>query len=235
MVFQPIVDLLTDKVMAVEALARFDITPYRPPNVWFDEAHQCGLGIELELLAVARALAQLQMLPDSVAMTVNASPRALVDSRFRDAVRDVPAGRVIVELTEHSMVDDYPRLIATSHALRRGGLRLAIDDTGSGYSSLSHILRLAPDVIKLDRDLVSGIDMDPVRRALAASLVAFARDTGAQIVAEGIETADELHVIGRLGVRYGQGYHLGHPAPIEVLVNDHQLPPAADSPLQRTS
>ena len=101
-------------------------------------------------------------------------------------------------------------------------MRIAVDDAGSGYSSLAHILKLAPDFIKLDRELVSGIDLDPVRRALAASLVTFAADTGAEIVAEGVETEDELEVLRRLGVRYAQGYHLGRPAPLHALANrDH--------------
>jgi EAL domain-containing protein (putative c-di-GMP-specific phosphodiesterase class I) len=138
--------------------------------------------------------------------------------RFPDALLDAPARRVILELTEHTLVDDYPRLIASLRGLRRNGIRIAIDDTGSGYSSLAHILKLAPDFIKLDRELVSGIDVDPVRRALASTLVTFAAETGAQIIAEGVETEDELDVLRRLGVRFGQGYHLGHPSTLDVLV-----------------
>lgn len=125
--------------------------------------------------------------------------------------------------TEHTLVDDYPDLLAALHAVRQRGTRLAIDDTGSGYSSLSHILKLAPDFIKLDRDLVSGIDVDPVRRALAASVVTFAADTGAQIIAEGVETEDELEVLRRIGVRYAQGYHLGHPAAPDAIENRRRL------------
>jgi EAL domain-containing protein (putative c-di-GMP-specific phosphodiesterase class I) len=135
---------------------------------------------------------------------------------LRDLVCAAPAGRLILELTEHTAIEDYAKLVAALRVLRRAGTRIAIDDTGSGYSSLGHILKLAPDFIKLDRDLVSGIDVDPVRRALAASLVSFAAETGAQIIAEGVETEDELHVLRRLGVRNAQGYHLGRPAPLEA-------------------
>ena len=223
MVFQPIVDLDTDEVMAVEALARFNATPYRPPDVWFGEAHQHGLGVELELLAITRALAQLPLLPKRVAMTINLGPQALMSRQLRDALLDVPADRIIVELTEHAAVVDYPGLVASLRSIRRKGVRIAIDDTGSGYSSLAHILKLAPDFIKLDRDLVSGIDVDPVRRALAGSLVAFAADTGAQIIAEGVETEDELDVVRRLGVRHAQGYRLGHPAALGSPVTQSSL------------
>jgi EAL domain-containing protein (putative c-di-GMP-specific phosphodiesterase class I) len=219
MVFQPIVDLVTNEAIAVEALARFDITPYRPPDVWFTEAHENGVGVELELLAVTLAVARLPMLPDSVALTVNAGPQTAMCPELRDVVLDAPAGRLILELTEHNVIEDYPGLIAALRVLRQAGTRIAIDDTGSGYSSLGHILKLAPDFIKLDRDLVSGIDVDPVRRALAASLVSFAAETGAQIIAEGVETEDELDILRRLGVHHAQGYHFGRPAPLEALAN----------------
>jgi EAL domain-containing protein (putative c-di-GMP-specific phosphodiesterase class I) len=235
MVFQPIVDLVTDEVAAVEALARFDVSPYRAPDVWFHEAHEHGLGVELELLAVTLALAQLPMLPDGVALTINAGPELVMCPRFVNAFLDVPAREVILELTEHTLVDDYPALIAALYELRRRGTRLSIDDTGSGFSSLAHILKLAPDFIKLDRDLVSGIDVDPVRRALATSLVTFAADTGAEIVAEGVETKDELEVLRRLGVRYAQGYHLGHPSALDALANRRRRPPASLRALHQTS
>jgi EAL domain-containing protein (putative c-di-GMP-specific phosphodiesterase class I) len=214
MLFQPVVDPLTDEVAAVEALARFNVSPYRSPDVWFAEAHEAGLGVELELLAIERALAHVPMLPDDVAVTINAGPEAVMSARFLDAFVDVPARRVILELTEHTAIDDYPQLLTPLRALRQRGARIAIDDTGSGYSSLTHILKLAPDFIKLDRELVSGIDLDPVRRALASSLVTFAAETGAHIIAEGVETEDELEVIIGLGIRFAQGYHLARPAPL---------------------
>jgi EAL domain-containing protein (putative c-di-GMP-specific phosphodiesterase class I) len=217
LVFQPIVDVVNDEVVAVEALARFDVTPYRSPDVWFSEAHENGFGVELELLAVTRALAELPMLPESVALSINAGPETVMAPGFHEAIFGVPAHRVIVELTEHNAIDDYPGLVDSLRSLRQKGTRISIDDTGSGYSSLAHILKLAPDLIKLDRDLVSGIDVDPVRRALAAALVSFAAETGAQIVAEGVETEDELMVLRQLGLRYAQGYYLGRPATLETL------------------
>jgi EAL domain-containing protein (putative c-di-GMP-specific phosphodiesterase class I) len=216
MMFQPIYDLETNEIAAVEALARFEATPYRPPNVWFAEAHRNDLGVDLEMLAIARAIAELPMLPNDVDLTINAGPQTVLCPAFRDAVRGV-TDRIILELTEHTAVDDYAQLVAALHALRRSGARISIDDTGAGYSSLTHILKLAPDFIKLDRDLVSSIDVDPVRRALASSLVTFASGTGATIVAEGVEDEAELEVLRAIGVRYAQGYYLGHPAPLEEL------------------
>jgi len=215
-VFQPIIDLSTDRVFGFEALARFDAWPYRTPDLWFQEAHEHHLGIELELLAATRAIAHLPMVPEGACLTVNAGPEMVMSREFVDLLLDAPRRGVVLELTEHARFDDYPGLITSLRELRREGIRLAIDDTGNGYSSLSHILKLAPDFIKLDRDLVSGIDVDPVRRILAASLVMFAGDTGARIIAEGVETREELDVVCDLGVDYAQGYFLGRPAALGV-------------------
>jgi EAL domain-containing protein (putative c-di-GMP-specific phosphodiesterase class I) len=215
-VFQPIVDLDAGLV-AVEALSRFAGDPARTPDRWFAEAHRVGLGVELELLAIERAVALLDDLPDGVDLNINAGPATLVAPELGDLLRGAVARRVVLELTEHTHIEDYPELAAALWALRRTGVRIAVDDAGSGYASLTHILKLAPDFIKLDRELITDIDLDPVRRALAASLVTFADDTGARILAEGIETPGELETVHRLGVRYAQGYHLGRPAPIETL------------------
>jgi EAL domain-containing protein (putative c-di-GMP-specific phosphodiesterase class I) len=132
-----------------------------------------------------------------------------------DEVRELVAAcdsrRVVMELTEQVKVDDYPKLSHALKQMRFMGVRLAIDDTGAGFASLAHILKLAPDLIKLDRELTSGIEHDPVRGALGAALVSFASRTGAEIIAEGIETAAELEVLRDLGIRYGQGYFLCRP------------------------
>ena len=95
-------------------------------------------------------------------------------------------------------------------------MRLAIDDAGAGFASLMHILKLAPDFIKLDRELINGIDIDPVRRALAGSLMRFAEDTGATLIAEGVETATELLALSDLGIRHAQGFYLARPMGIEA-------------------
>ena len=226
-VFQPIVDLITGGTIAVEALARFNVTPLRPPDAWFHDAHRAGLGVELEMLAVGHALAHQPMLPHGIALNINVGPQTIAGQHLRFALLEVPARGVVLELTEHTAFDDYPGLQVALMGLRRGGIELAVDDAGSGYSSLTHILKLAPDFIKLDRELISGIDVDPVRRALVTSLVAFAADTGAEILAEGVETTDELEAVRRLGVRYAQGYYFGRPAPLAALFVERDKPAAA--------
>jgi EAL domain-containing protein (putative c-di-GMP-specific phosphodiesterase class I) len=158
-------------------------------------------------------------LPEDAYISVNLSPETLLWPGLPDALRTapVPLSRMVVELTEHSAVEDYDALDGALRPLREVGLRIAVDDAGAGYASFRHILRLAPDLIKLDRSLISGIDGDPARRALAGAVVAFAREMGGVVVAEGVERSAELAVVLGLGVDAGQGYLLGRPS-IDELV-----------------
>jgi EAL domain-containing protein (putative c-di-GMP-specific phosphodiesterase class I) len=143
---------------------------------------------------------------------VNVSPSVAETPAFLEAVaHNFDPARLVIEITEHAPVDDYRQLAGALRPLRNAGARLAIDDAGAGFASLRHVLRLSPDFIKLDLSLVHHIDADPVRRALATSLITFAGEVGATIVAEGIETRFELETLVALGVRYGQGFHLGRP------------------------
>lgn len=224
MAFQPIIDLSSGRIIAVEALARFNVTPLRPPNMWFADAREGGLGVELEMLAVERALEHLPSLPSGVAISINVGPETLVSAQLSHLLDGVHPHQVVLELTEHTAFDQYPQLSPALRALRRAGVRVAVDDAGSGRSRSTRMLALAPDLIKLDRELIFGIDLDPVRRALVTSLVAFASSTGAEVLAEGVETQAELEVVCALGVRYAQGYYLGRPAPLEVLELERAVP-----------
>jgi EAL domain-containing protein (putative c-di-GMP-specific phosphodiesterase class I) len=218
-VVQPIVRLDSGALVGAEALARFPSPPAQGPDRWFTDAYAAGLGTELELAAARKAINLLGELPPHAYLTVNIGPAAMAAPEFLELVRDSDAERLVVELTEHFAVEDYERLRAALCGLRRAGARLAIDDTGAGFASLAHILKLSPEIIKLDRDLARGIDADPVRRALAAALVDFARQTGAEVVAEGLETDAELATVRELGIDFGQGYLLGKPGPTEALAS----------------
>lgn len=218
MVCQPIVDLHQATMVGVESLARFTGPPDRSPDRWFAEAHHVGLGDELELAAVTSALALFEQLPRDMFLALNLSPSTISNPKLSALLLAHDPQRTVVELTEHVKVDNYCTLRDTLVALHRQGVSLSIDDTGAGFASLSHIVKLAPRYIKLDRELVCGIDVDPVRRALGHALVVFAHATGASVIAEGIETADELAAVTDLGFDYGQGFHLGRPMALpEVL------------------
>ncbi len=213
-VIQPITDLRTGRIVHVEALSRFAATPLRSPDKWFADAHRVGLGLQLELAAVNNAVALLDHLPSDVGLCINVGPVALRSAGLLDLIPEQHRHRVVLEITEHEALD--PLAIAGPlDIIRNGGVRIAIDDTGSGYSSLNNLLRIKPDIIKLDRELVRGIDHDPVRRAMARALVHLAReDSVATIVAEGIETEAEAATLVLLGVPLGQGYFFAKPAPV---------------------
>jgi EAL domain-containing protein (putative c-di-GMP-specific phosphodiesterase class I)/DNA-binding NarL/FixJ family response regulator len=212
-VFQPILDLRNSRVVGLEALSRF---PDRSPDVWFEDAAAAGLNEELELATLQLALKTAGQLPDGLYLSVNLSPATMTLPRFAQVLDGFPLDRLVIEVTEHAPVEDYDALDAVVAPLRAAGCRLAVDDVGAGFSSLRHILRLAPDVIKLDLSLTRHIDSDPPRRALATALISFASAINAAIVAEGIETQDEVDALRALGVTYGQGYHLSRPQPLQV-------------------
>ena len=209
---QPILDLRDGSRVGFEVLARFYTPPQRAPDVWFHTAAAVGLGEELELLAVRSALALFDELPDGTRLAINVSPAVAMSDALFDLVAPF-AESVTLEITEHALVHDYDELRVALERLRRCGVRVAIDDVGAGFSTLSHILSLCPDIVKLDVSLVRNIDTDPWRRALAGSFVTFAREIDATIVAEGVETVAEFELLRELGVTYGQGFYLGPPQP----------------------
>jgi EAL domain-containing protein (putative c-di-GMP-specific phosphodiesterase class I)/DNA-binding NarL/FixJ family response regulator len=214
MVFQPIVDLEEEVVVGFEALARFPFAAERATETWFTEAAAVGLRRELELAAIEAALEALPEAPQEPFLAVNAMPETLASTGLAELLAAAPAERLVVEITEHAPVQDYDALNLAIRRMRASGIRLAVDDAGSGFASLRHILQLAPDMIKIDNALTRNIYKDPARRALAAGLISFATELGATVVAEGIQSRQELKALRDLGVRYGQGFYLGRPGPI---------------------
>jgi EAL domain-containing protein (putative c-di-GMP-specific phosphodiesterase class I) len=214
-VFQPIWDVEAMRPIGFECLARFSATPYRSPDQWFAEAAEVGMGPALELDAIRRALKTILRFPPAIYLGVNVSPAVILGGEFAEVFREAPLERLIVEVTEHSTVDNYDELLAVLRPLRERGLRLAVDDAGAGYSSLRHILNMQPDFIKLDITLTRNIDLDPARKALAQALVGFAKDTGSRIIAEGVERRSELEALRSIGVRTVQGYLLGRPVNLD--------------------
>jgi EAL domain-containing protein (putative c-di-GMP-specific phosphodiesterase class I) len=216
MAFQPIFDLQTGRTVGAESLARFACTPQRSPAEWFAAAAEHGMALQLELAAIAAALAALDDLPPDVYLSFNVSPEVALSPAFASTLRDAPMHRLVIELTEADPVDDYRPLLEALRPMRKLGARLAIDDTGSGFAGLERIVRLEPDIVKLDRSLIDGIDDDPARRALVAALVMFASEIGAELVAAGIETDAEFDLLRELRVAHGQGYFLARPAPLPL-------------------
>lgn len=220
-VFQPIFDLRSGSVMGYEALTRFH--DGMAPEGVFDMAAGCDKGIALEVATIKAALDAAQRLPGGSLIHVNVSPALILANDTLGQVLNCPGLEVVLEVTEHERVADYGKLRAAVRGLG-AQVRIGVDDTGAGFASLRHILELQPEVVKLDRALIAGIDRDPARQALVTGMVQFADGIGALLIGEGIETEGELETLKRLGARAGQGYLLGRPLPApEASSSDPQL------------
>ena len=213
-VYQPIVDLRSGAVLGYEALSRFPAPPQAPPDRWFADAAAVGLGVELEVLAVELALAPLWALPEEVYLACNVSPEVAGSPQLRAALDGADLSRVVLEITEHDVVPDYAALNGELEGLRRQGLRVAVDDAGAGYASLRHVLELSPDLVKLDPSLTAGIDRQSPSPELAGALVGFATALDFDVIAEGLESQEDVDALRLLGVAQGQGYHLRRPGPL---------------------
>jgi EAL domain-containing protein (putative c-di-GMP-specific phosphodiesterase class I) len=211
MALQPIVRLSDRAVVGYEALARFPLEYDLSTDRWFEDAAQCGLSVKLELAAAAGALARLHEVPADAYLAINVSPESACSDRLSALLAGHDMRRIVLEITEHTAVDDYARLADCLARYQQAGLRIAVDDTGAGFSSLRHVLRLAPDIIKLDITLIRDVDTRPRLQSLISALLTFADGTRAELIAEGVETEGQLRTLMELGVPFGQGFHLGRP------------------------
>jgi diguanylate cyclase (GGDEF)-like protein len=209
--FQPLVSLSTGRILGYEALSRFPHPPGRGPDAWFAQAARSGLAAPLEAAALHAALSK-EGRPAGTFLSLNVSPSTLGSPEVQ-AVLPEDMADLVVEITEHDLAEDLDALEQVLSALRERGARIAIDDAGTGYSGLQRVMRIQPDVIKLDRELVMNVHEDSVKEALIDSFVRFAHRTGASVCAEGVETMEELKLLADLDVTYGQGYVLARPAP----------------------
>ncbi len=209
---QPVIEMGTGSIVGYEALSRFPTLESGPAAV-FAEARRLGIDRELELQAAAAALSYLPELPGETYLAINLGPATIVSEDCAVLLGEADPRRIVVEITEHAIVDDYTQLQAANRALRDLGIQLAIDDVGTGYSGLDHMLRIQPDVLKLDGALISGIDTDPPKQAIVAALQTYAARIDTRMIAERMETAEEAKALGILGVGFAQGYHYARPAP----------------------
>jgi diguanylate cyclase (GGDEF)-like protein len=208
--FQPIVRIADGEIVGYEGLARIG-PPELPPDAWLDLADTVGLRPTLELACLA-AIADCGPPPGATLLFVNVSAGLLAHPSTQDLRQCLP-GRLVVELTERDRVQDYERLRTEVQSWQSSGVRLAIDDTGSGWSTLRHVVQLHPDFIKLDRALVTYVDRNRTSRALVAALAAFARESGVTVVAEGVERREELDVLRDADIDLAQGFLFARPGP----------------------
>lgn len=210
-VYQPIVHVAENRLVGHEALARFHADPVRTPDKWFLEAAEVGCQEELEIAVIKKAIKGLAYVPEDTYVSFNVSPETILTGALNAALDGYPLERLVLEVTEHALVNDYSSIANQLTSLRKKGLRVAVDDAGAGFASFRHILKLKPDIIKLDSSLIRRIDVDQDSRALAAALIRFAEETGSKIVAEGVETESELQTLRDLKVNKVQGFLIGRP------------------------
>lgn len=210
--FQPIVHLASHRTIAYEGLARFPASSGLAPAQWFSTARRMGRGLDLEYAALRAVLAAARGIPADSPIAVNLSPTAALEAPIQDFLL-AQDRRLIIEITEHEPFPDG-LAVGLTH-LREHGIGLAVDDAGAGYASFTQLLRLRPDVIKIDGELIADIDKDPAKRAIATALTSLGTEMNATIVAEAVETAGQLQTLIHLGIEYGQGFHLGAPRCLE--------------------
>jgi EAL domain-containing protein (putative c-di-GMP-specific phosphodiesterase class I) len=208
---QPIIDIKQDRCVSAEALSRFP--DGREPEVWFRKAEEMGLGVELELLAMTRALARVPELPPDIGISINASPSLILDPRMSEVIHrsGIALDRLTLEITEQAALTAYDDINGSLMVLRERGVLLAVDDTGAGHASFGHVLKLRPDIIKLDRSIIVNIANNPAKRAFVTAVVLLALELDSSITAEGVETRDELDTVVALGVNNAQGHFLARP------------------------
>ncbi|MCB1258583.1 MAG: EAL domain-containing protein, partial [Microthrixaceae bacterium] len=234
-VFQPIVDLRHGRVVGFEALARFTKGPAVAPNLWFAEAARRGLLAEFDAAVLRSQLAIRSALPPDTFLSVNVEPESLLDERVINVfLEHSPLDGIVVEVTEHRGLGDPVRIRDAIDQLKRRGALIAVDDAGAGYAGLQQILIIEPQILKLDRSLIEGIDSDETKASLVEMLGVFAGRIGATVLAEGIETASEARATAELGVELAQGYYFARPAPPWVGMEDEVIDSIIDHNSDRT-
>jgi len=212
-VFQPIVDLESRETVGYEALTRFDSG--QRPDLCFAEARAVDMGLELELATLGAAIAAARKLPAGRWLSLNVSPRLLLQTERLRAVLWPTDRPIYLEITEHEIIEDYGAMAAAVRALGHD-VRLAVDDAGAGIANFSHIVELRPNLVKLDIGLVRDVNSDLGRQAMVVGMRHFAIQTGCRLLAEGIETEAEAGTLSQLAVELGQGYLFARPEPVEM-------------------
>ncbi len=218
---QPIVCLRTARVIGFEALSRGPAGGcLENPVALFDFAEASGFLVALERLCRTKALqAKKALIPPGTILSLNIDPRVIVDPQFRSGITrlllihlDIDPGDIVLEITERAAIDDFRTFLAALQHYRQQGFRIAIDDVGAGYASLRTVIETRPHLLKIDASLVRGAAEDPLRREVLTALAGFSHRIGTKVVAEGVETAEDLDLLCRLDIDYAQGYFLARPA-----------------------
>jgi EAL domain-containing protein (putative c-di-GMP-specific phosphodiesterase class I) len=211
-VYLPVVELAKRHASGYELLARFSGGPAAPPAMWFESAAKLGLTAPLERRIMRAGFVTADALPEGAFVSINITAEALVSSQIQELFKQRDRyDNIVLEVSEEDTQE--PGVADALTVFRAGGGRLAVDDIGSGFSNLRDVLTLKPDILKVDRAIVRGVDRDKVKSAIVEGLNTMASRLEIPLLAEGIETREELTELERLGVPLGQGYLFGEPSP----------------------
>jgi EAL domain-containing protein (putative c-di-GMP-specific phosphodiesterase class I) len=218
-VYQPVVDISLAKVLGWEALSRPVGGQFETIEQLFKAAYEAQSVWSLERICRERALEGLPVMKDDALLFLNVEPDSIYDPQFRSNETiemlhqaSLTPNRVVLEMTEHSAIRDFTAFRQTLTYFRSLGFRLAIDDVGSGYSALVSVAEIHPEFVKIDMSLIRGLHSRPLKLELVDTITRFSRKAGIQVVAEGIETIEELNVLRQIGVHHAQGYLFARPA-----------------------
>ena len=221
-VYEPIVDVATKTVYGYEALARGPIgTELHSPAVLFEAAEEHRLVFELDCLCRQSGLDGAVGLPEGTHLFLNVRPTTIYDPHFRPDVVTRTLERsglsprsVVFEISEKESIANFAAFREIRDEYKSLGFRFALDDTGAGYASLQAVIELEPDFVKVDRSFVAGVDTDRAKQSLVRALQSVADGIGAQLVGEGLDTLEELEMLGKLSIPFGQGWLFGKPTPL---------------------
>ncbi|MDP4089989.1 MAG: GGDEF domain-containing protein [Bacillota bacterium] len=228
-VYQPIISLVNGEVIGFEALSRGpENSPLRNPDDLFTAAELHNRTWDMELLCRVKAIERAAELPKDKFLFINVDPHIFKDEKFKKGFtkefleqHDMSPESIIFEITEKTCIEDYKSFRTALNNYIDQGYKIAIDDTGSGYSGLKMLTETKPHYVKIDMDLIRNINEDTFKQALLECFVKLSEVTNMKLIAEGIETEKELATLINLGVYAGQGYFISRPAATFLDTPDH--------------
>jgi EAL domain-containing protein (putative c-di-GMP-specific phosphodiesterase class I) len=219
-VYQPVVDMVERRAIGFEALTRLTTPSFAGPDQLFKAAYENDSVWKLERLCRERAIRGLKNFRPDQLLFLNMEPDSIYDPALRSeeiftllGEADLKPSQVVLEITEHSAVQEYEAFRQMLNYFQFHGFRLAVDDVGSGYSGLKSVAELRPNFIKIDMALIRDIHLHPIKQDLTATIVRFSSSSGTTLIAEGVETVEELRCLQRIGVRFAQGFLFARPGP----------------------
>ena len=228
MTYQPVIRLDTNKLAGAEALLRW-AHPRRGlvlPGEFIPAAEETGLSESLGTWALAESIAEAAAwthgTPTRMGVSVNLSPRQLASGRLPALIRTalelnpLKPRDLCLEITESLLVEEPDEAEKMLKELADLGVRIAIDDFGTGYSSLAYLKRFPVDILKIDQSFISGIEFESENRAIVETIIGLAANLDLRVIAEGVETPEQLKIVRDLGCHYAQGFYIGHPVPPEA-------------------